>query len=220
MKRAYSVRNVIDAKFRTLDFGGEWLEAVGKPELGGSWMIYGAPKNGKTSLAMQLARYLTGFCRVAYDSVEEGLSLSIQNCVGRTFGGSGTRRFMLLDKENVEELTERLSRRSGSPDAVVVDSVQFLGLRWEEYKGLVERFPHKLFVFVSHVDGNQPEGRVARKIWRDANVYIRVEGFRGFPVGRYGGGEPIDICPERAEAYWGAGRAAAGTYGKQPAYNK
>lgn len=202
MKRAYSIRNVIDARFKTLDFDGEWLEAVGKPELGGSWMIYGAPKNGKTSLAMQLARYLTRFCRVAYDSAEEGLSLSIQNCVERTFQGQNTRKFLLLDKENIEELTERLSKRSGSPDAVVIDSVQFLGLRWDEYKGLVERFPHKLFIFVSHVDGNQPEGRVAKKIWRDANVYIRVEGFRGFPVGRYGGERPIDVYPERAAQYW------------------
>lgn len=202
MKRAYSIRNVIDARFKTLAFEGEWLEAVGQPELGGSWMIYGAPKNGKTSLAMKLARYLTRFCRVAYDSVEEGLSLSMQNCVERTFEGEANRRFLLLEKEGVEELTERLSKRSCSPDAVVIDSVQFMGLRWEEYKGLVERFPHKLFIFVSHVDGNQPEGRVARKIWRDANVYIRVEGFRGFPVGRYGGEKPIDIYPERAIRYW------------------
>lgn len=201
MKRAYSIRNVLDAKFKTLDFEGEWRDAVGCPELGGSWMIYGQPKNGKTSLAMKLAKYLTRFCRVAYDSVEEGLSLSVQNCVQRTFGGEVSRKFLLLDKENVEELTERLSRRC-SPDAVVIDSVQFLGLRWDEYKTLTERFPHKLFIFVSHVDGNQPEGRVAKKIWRDANVYIRVEGFRGFPAGRYMGGQPIDVDPVQAMKYW------------------
>jgi hypothetical protein len=201
MKRAYSIRNVLDARFKTLDFDGEWLSAVGRPQLGGSWMIYGAPKNGKTSLAMKLARYMTRFCRVAYDSVEEGLSLSIQNCVERTFGGEGNQRFLLLNKESVEELTERLARRS-SPDVVVIDSVQFMGLHWEEYKQLKERFPHKLFIYISHVDGNLPEGRVARKIWRDADVYIRVEGFRGFPVGRYMGGEPIDVDAGLAERYW------------------
>ena len=201
MKRAYSIRNVIDAKFRTLDFEGEWLDAVGRPELGGSWMIYGSPKNGKTSLAMKLALYLTRYCRVAYNSVEEGLSLSIQNCVERTFKGQASQRFTLLDKESVEELTERLARRS-SPDVVVIDSVQFLGLSWAEYKQLKQKFPHKLFVFVSHVSGNQPEGRVAVKIWRDTNVYIRVEGFRGFPVGRYMGGKPIDVDTQLAERYW------------------
>ena len=99
MKRAYSIRNVLDARFKTLDFDGEWLAAVGRPQLGGSWMIYGAPKNGKTSLAMKLARYMTRFCRVAYDSVEEGLSLSIQNCVERTFGGESNQRFLLLNKD-------------------------------------------------------------------------------------------------------------------------
>ena len=124
----------------------------------------------------------------------------------RTFGGESNQRFLLLHKEGVEELTERLSKRSGSPDAVVVDSVQFMGLRWEEYKQLKERFPHKLFIYVSHVDGSQPEGRVARKIWRDADVYIRVEGFRGFPVGRFGGERPIDVYPERAAVYWGMQR--------------
>lgn len=202
MKRAYSIWNVRNAAFKTLDFDGEWLAAVGRPELGGSWLIYGAPKNGKTSLAMKLSRYMTRFCRVAYDSVEEGLSLSVQKCVERTFGNERNRRFTLLDREGVDELKERLARRCGSPDVVVIDSVQFLGLRWEEYKQLKERFPHKLFIYISHVEGFQPEGRVAKKIWRDANVYIRVEGFRGFPVGRYGGDDYIDIDPVRAEKYW------------------
>lgn len=202
MKRAYSIRNVMDAKFETLDFDGEWLAAVGRPQVGGSWMIYGAPKNGKTSLAMKLARYLTRWCRVAYDSVEEGLSLSLQSCVARTFGGEGGKRFLLLDKEGAGELTERLAKRC-SPDVVVIDSVQFMGLRWEEYMGLKERFPHKLFIYVSHVEGSQPEGRVARKIWRDSDVYIRVEGFRGFPVSRYMGGAPVDVDAEMAERYWG-----------------
>ena len=202
MKRAYSVRNVMDAKFRSLPFEGQCLEAVGAPELGGSWLVYGAPKNGKTSLALQIAKYLCKFCTVAYDSVEEGLSLSMKAAIERTGMAEVSRRFILLDKENAEELTERLARRR-SPDVVVVDSVQFMGLKWSEYKALKERFPNKLFIYVSHVEGGKPEGSTAQKIWRDANVYIRVEGFRGFPVGRYGGGASIDINEEKAAAYWG-----------------
>ena len=111
MKRAYSVKNVMDAKFRTLPFDGEWLSAVGTPELTGSWMIYGAPKNGKTTFAMMLAKYLTRFGRVAYDSVEEGLSQTIKMAMERVGMEEVGHRLILLDKEGVDELAERLARR-------------------------------------------------------------------------------------------------------------
>lgn len=203
-KRAYSVRNVMDAKFRTLPFDGEWLSAVGEPELTGSWMIYGAPKNGKTTFAMMLAKYLTRFGRVAYDSVEEGLSQTVKMAMERVGMDEVGRRLILLDKEDTAELADRLSRRK-SPDIVIIDSVQFLGLRFAEYKRMKQQFPTKLFVYVSHIDGHQPEGCTAKGIWRDANAYFKVEGYRAFPVSRYGGGDPIDVWPERAAEYWGFG---------------
>ncbi len=202
MKRAYSAKNVADAKFRMLNLDGRWAAAIGTPELAGSWFIYGAPKNGKTTFALQLCRYLTRFGRVAYDSVEEGLSLTMQMAmerVGMSEAGSG---FVLLEKENVEELAARLERRK-SPDIVVIDSVQFLDLKFPEYRRLKESFPGKLFIYVSHIEGRRPEGNAARRIWRDANVYFYIEGFRAFPVSRYGGGKPLDVYPEKACEYWG-----------------
>ena len=202
MRQAYSVTKVIAAQFDTLDFEGRWLEAIGRPECTGAWMIYGAPKNGKTSFAMQLAKYLTGFRRVAYDSVEEGLSLTIQMAMQRTEMLDASGRFVLLDKEGIDELIERLDRRR-SPDVVFIDSVQFMDLKFSEYKRLKARYPQKLFVFISHVSGMQPEGQVAKRIWRDANVVFRVEGFRAFPTGRYGGGHYIDISEAKARAYFG-----------------
>lgn len=202
MKRAYSVRNVADAKFKTLRLEGVWASAIGTPELTGSWFIYGAPKNGKTTFALQLAKYLTNFGRVAYDSVEEGLSLTMQMAMERVKMEEAGKRFILLEKEDVNELTMRLKRHK-SPDIIVIDSVQFLDLKFSEYKQLKEAFHEKLFIYISHVEGRLPEGNTARRIWRDANVYFNIEGFRAFPVSRYGGGEHVDIYPEKAKAYWG-----------------
>lgn len=202
MKRAYSVANVLDAKFDTMDFDGEWRAGVGCPELCGSWIIYGPPKNGKTSCAMKLAKYLTRFARVAYNSVEEGLKLTTQNAMKRESMLEVGKRFILLDMESVEEMIVRLKKQK-SPDIIIVDSVQFLELKYSEYKKLKELFPRKLFIYISHIEGKQPEGQTARKIWRDANVAIRVEGFKAFPIGRYGGGEPIVISEERAASHWG-----------------
>ena len=195
MKRAYSVNNVVDAKFNTLKLDGQWKEAIGCPEFSGSWFIYGPPKNGKTSFAMMLVKYLTSFKRAAYNSVEEGLSLTIKMAFERVNMAEVGGKLVLIEKENVEELIERLKRHK-SPDIIVIDSVQFLELKFGEYKALKSMFPNKLFIYISHVEGKIPEGLTARKIWRDANVVFRIEGFKAFPVSRYGGGEPVVISDE------------------------
>lgn len=202
MKRAISVTNVYNAKFRTLEFDGEWLEAVGSPELTGSWFIYGAPKQGKTSFAMMLSKYLTRFARGAYDSIEEGLSLSVQMAMERVEMEEVGTRMVLLDKMEISDIRVWLRKRK-SPDFVVIDSVQFACMTFGQYKELKEEFPNKLFIYISHVDGKQPDGQVAKRIWRDANIAFRIEGFRAFPTGRYGGGNYLNINDALAEDYWG-----------------
>ena len=202
MKRAYSVNNIINAKFNTLDFDGVWKAGIGNPELTGSWVIYGPPKNGKTSFAMKLSRYLTRFGSVAYNSVEEGLSLTIKMAIERENIISCGRRWVLLEKEDIPALIERLKKQR-SPEIIIIDSVQFMDLKFSEYKKLKEMFPKKLFIYISHVDGGVPDGNTAKRIWRDANVVFRIEGFRAFPVGRYGGGTPIDVSVEKAKEHWG-----------------
>jgi hypothetical protein len=201
MNRSYSVHNVFDAKFRTLELDGEWKEAIGSPELSGSWFVYGPPKNGKTSFAMKLAKYLTRFRRVAYNSIEEGLSLSIKMAMKRVNMLEVGRRLVLI-KKDFSELIAYLKQHK-SPDIIVIDSVQFLELKFEEYKQLKTMFPSKLFIYISHVEGRLPDGMTARKIWRDANVVFQVEGFKGFPVSRYGGGEPVVIGVDSSAEYWG-----------------
>lgn len=202
MRRAYSVSNVLTSRFRLLALDEPWRSAVGSPELTGTWMIYGAPKNGKTSFAMMLARCLAKFGRVAYNTVEEGLSQTIKAAVERAGLEDVQGRFILLDKESVEDMKERLGKHK-SPDIVFIDSAQFIDMKFSEYKELKALFPRKLFIYVSHINGGQPDGQVAKRIWRDCNVYFRIEGFRAFPVSRYGGGKSIDVCEERAAEYWG-----------------
>lgn len=202
MSRAYSVKNVLDAKFKVLPFEGKWKEAVGCPEFCGTWFVFGPIKNGKTSGTLQLCKYLAKFGRVLYNSVEEGLSLSIQEAYKREEMIDVSRRVMLVGKESVDDIIRRLEKHC-SPDVVVIDTIQFWELSFKDYKRLKLQFPNKLFIYISHVEGSQPDGLTARKIWRDANVAMRIEGFKIFPVGRYGGGEPITINERLANEYWG-----------------
>ena len=201
--KAYSIYNVLTAKFDTLDFDGEWKEAVGLPERSGTWFIYGAPKNGKTSFAMQLSKYLSRFGRVLYNSIEEGFSLSIRRALERERLAEAGGRILLVQKD-VEEMITFLRKRR-SPEFVVIDSIQFMELTFHEYKRIKSAFSRKVFIYISHVEGRIPDGVTARKIWRDAGVAFRVEGFRAFVSSRYGGGHNawITISEERAAAYWG-----------------
>ena len=143
MGRAASVEQVLRTRFKVLPFEGEWKEAIGCPEMTGSWIIWGNSGNGKTRFALQLCKYLCQFGRVAYDSLEEGVSASLMKALQETSMMDVRRRFVVLDKEPIDQLMERLSKGK-SPDVVCVDSLQYTGMSYEQYKALKERFPKKL----------------------------------------------------------------------------
>ena len=195
MARAASLDQVLRTRFKVLPFEGEWKDAIGCPELTGSWIIWGNSGNGKTRFALQLCKYLCQFGRVAYDSLEEGVSVSLVKAIKETHMMEVRKKFVVLDKEPIDQLTERLERPK-SPDIVCVDSLQYTGMSYEQYKALKERFPKKLFIWISHADGTLPEGRVAKKVRFDSNVKVFVQAYRAEPVSRYGGGKPYIIWEE------------------------
>ncbi|MEJ5303232.1 MAG: hypothetical protein HPY80_03590 [Bacteroidales bacterium] len=198
-KRALYPTQLESKKMATMAFDGPWLALVGQPERSGSWLIWGNSGNGKTSFALQLAGYLTRFGRVAYNSLEEGISESLKRSV-KINGLVGIKNLILLDKEPLDELTERLERPK-SPAIVIIDSIQYTGLNYRDYKNLRDSFRNKLFVFVSHAEGREPAGRTARSIRYDANVKIYIEGYVAYAVSRYGGGKPYVIWEQGADNY-------------------
>lgn len=189
VKRALTVNEIRNYKPVELNFEGEWLAAIGKPELTGSWIIWGNSANGKTRFALQLAKYLSTFRRVAYDSLEEGLSKTMKIAIIDT---GLDKNFILLDKEPIDKLRERLRKRK-SPDVIFIDSLQYTGINYSDYKRLKDEFRGKLFVFISHAEGRDPKGNVAKSIRYDASVKIPVVGYATIPQSRYGGGEKYII---------------------------
>ena len=200
MARAASVEQVLKTKFKMLPFDGEWLAALGCPELTGSWIVWGNSGNGKTRFALQRCKYLCNFGRVAYNSLEEGVSASLMKALQETNMMEARRKFIVLDKEPIGELVKRLKQQK-SPNIICIDSLQYTGMNYEEYKQLKEQFPNKLFIYISHADGKNPEGRVAKKVRFDSNIKIFVQGYRAEPVSRYGGGEPYIIWKDGYEKF-------------------
>jgi len=203
MARAYGVKQIMNANFKTLPFQGKWLDLIGEPEPVGSWIIWGDSFNGKTSFCMELAKYLTNFGKVAYDSLEEGRCESVKRAYQRQNMMEVDGKLLLLDQEPLDELKIRL-RKKKSPRFVFIDSLQYAGLTYQTYKELINEFRNKLFIWPSHAEGKLPEGAVAKRVRYDAFVKIRVEGYGAFCQSRYGGNrEPYIIWEEGFEDYYG-----------------
>lgn len=202
MSRAMSVTDMLRMKNETYPFDGVWAEAFGEPERNGVWFIWGRSGSGKTSFTMKLCKELAKFGKVAYDSLEEGFSLTMKNALVKAGMQDVSRRFVLLC-EGMEELDARLNRRK-SPDIVVIDSFQYTQMSFKDYQDFKERHRDKLLIFISQADGNKPAGRTAVSVMYDATLKIWVEGYRAISKGRYFGNKGYyTIWEERAKAYWG-----------------
>lgn len=204
MARAYSASEVLAKKVPSIPFEGRWREAFGEPGRAGVWLIWGQSANGKSSFAMQLAKELCRYGKVAYNSLEESLSLSFQKNMERCRMYEESGRFLVLDREPIEELSKRLEKQR-SPDFVIIDSLQYTGLNYNDYKRLKEAHPKKLFIFVSHADGDKPKGATADKVQYDADMKILVQGYRAICKGRFipEAGKHYSIWAEAEAKYWG-----------------
>lgn len=204
MKRAYSPKEIQSMNIASLPFTDKWEIAFGNPGCTGVWIVWGNSGNGKTAFVMQLAKYLCQFFnKVAYDSLEESTSLSLKNNIERYRMDEVNKRFIILDRESMTDLSERLSKRR-SPEAVIIDSFQYSGLNYATYKALKEKHRNKLLIFISHAEGIKPEGRAAKKVAYDADVKIFVQGFRAICKGRFitKPGNHYTIWAEGAAQYW------------------
>lgn len=201
MKRALSVRNILDKKYETFPFEGLWRDAFGCPETVGVWFVWGNSGNGKSSFVMQLCKELCRFGQVIYDSLEEGASLTMQQSL-RRHGLSDVGGKMLVVQEGMEELKARLRKRH-APDIIAVDSFQYTGMTYRDYIRLKEAFPTKLFIFISHASGNNPRGDAAKGVMYDATLKVWVEGGKAFSKGRFIGSTGEYVCnPRLAAEYW------------------
>ena len=202
-RNAKGVREMISLKYDTLDFKDAWYDAFGTPERRGVWFVWGNSGNGKTSFVMQLCKYLCRFGRVAYNSMEEGACLTMQDTLRRFGMMEVNRRVLLIDNESNEQLSLRLKRQK-SPDFVDIDSFQYTQMTYRQYIEFKEQHRNKLIIFISHATGRLPTGRSGKSVMFDATLKIYVEGYRAFSKGRFIG--PVghfDIWPEMAARYWG-----------------
>ena len=183
-KRAYSPKEVMAKKYKTLPWSGKWSEAFGHPAMNETWFISGQSASGKSSFVMQLAKELCKYGMTLYLSKEEGVSQSIKSRMELFRMNEVQGRFRIVTDDSYEELTERLAKPK-SAHFVIVDSFQVANWTYEQAKRLRERFPAKSFIFISQEHKGQPMGKAAVRLRYIAGVKVRVTGYKAYCQGRF-----------------------------------
>jgi len=203
MKKALSTTDLLATKHDLIEWDGSWYDNFDHPQASGLWFISGHSGNGKTSFMLELAKALTPYGNVLFNSLEEKTSKTFVNAIKRHNVHECGRKFQVII-ERYEELRIRLKKRA-SPKFIITDSIQYTKMRFEQFIALKEEFPDKLFIWNSQMDGTKPRGKVAEQVLYDADLKIYVEGFKAFSKGRYMGRFHKDgytIWDEGAQRYW------------------
>lgn len=203
MKRSISAVQALAVRNKTLEVAPEWRGCLGD-EIArhGVVFIWGNSGNGKSSVVMAFAKMLAACGKVLYVSKEEGYGLSFQNTLRRFSMQECGNAFQVVDKETVESLTERLDK-ARSPEFVIIDSVQAMGIGSRAFKELQGHFRNKLLVLVSQADGKRPLGRAAQNMMYEADLKLWVEGHTVFSKGRFmGETKEFVTWEEGAQRYW------------------
>jgi hypothetical protein len=192
MARAIGIKDFQDKQFDCFAFDGPWKASFGEPEKNFRMLVYGHPGNGKTEFCIQFAKYLSQFKKVYYNSFEQGISKSLQDAVNRNKLQEVSGKIIFGDKETLDEMVQRLSNRN-SPHFVLIDSRDYMNLSHQQYKMLVEKFPHKSFVIICWESNSKPRGEHAKQMEYMVDIKIHVKAFKAYPRCRYGGNEVYTI---------------------------
>lgn len=200
--RGISLSELYSKKRKLITLPGEWGELFGVFERKGSTIIWGQSGAGKTTFLCLLVKLIAQQERVLWNDLEEGDSYSLKMVFKRTKMEEVKSKIILMDRMPISELHLKLTKPK-SPNIIVINSLQHAMITQKEYLELVRTFENKKFIWLSHAEGKQPEGRLGRFVRYDSNEAIFIEGFTAFAKSRTTHSIPLAFVPQLAKEYHG-----------------
>ena len=156
--------DILNMKFNTLTFTGEWHRLFGNPSPNFSMMIYGEPKCKKSTLAVLLANYLAkSFGSVLYAAYEEGIGETLKEKIDRLHAAH----------PNLN-LSNGLPSNLSPYKFIVIDSVTRAKLQFKDLVELKRKYPNAAFIFIMQVtkDGNY---RGSQEIEHEVDIVVHCD---------------------------------------------
>lgn len=178
-----SSTDISKSDFETLPFTGDWKVLIGEPSPGFSCLMFGVPKSGKSTLAIQFAKYLAkNFGETLYVAAEEGIHATLSDKIKR-----------------LDAVHERLKFAASIPGSVseysfvFIDSINRSKLSHADIVQFMTKNPKTAFIFISQVtkDGKY---RGSQEIEHDVDCVIEVdEDGIAYGKGRFSQGGQVTI---------------------------
>ena len=174
--------------YQKYPFNDKWGEFVGQPSINFHAMIYGRPKQGKSILAVQWAKYLSeNFGRVLYVASEEGFSVTLQKKV-MEFAMENDN----LDFANFRDFNQiKNAVNQGSYRFVFIDSVNYIRITPEDVEDIKAENPQTAFITIQQATKNG-NFRGSQEFAHNCDMVIRVEGGLAAHQGRFQ--EPTEMA--------------------------
>lgn len=202
--KAISISNLYNKKFATMPLPeGEFFTVLGGNKQvmpkGGIWLVHGDEKQGKTTLCLSLANYLSKRNRVLYIQVEQStnaidIDKIFVEAMQRVGISVNNRALSFFGDINIDNIVELLKRKR-SADIIFIDNITFATwINTQVVRDLSKQFSNKTFVYIAHNDRDgEPNGSTGKAVKRLANTIFSVDSLRCNIYGRGDWGGNINI---------------------------
>jgi hypothetical protein len=161
-----SAEEMGNRQFDTLDFTYPWDTLMGKPAKNFNIMFHGDPGSGKTTLLLKFAESLAiNFGKVIYISSEEHDASTLTDKINE---------LLPTKPDNLHFAPDIESADLSQYDFVILDSVNDLGLKLEDFKQLKKENSHAAFILI--LQHTKDGGYRGGKDWEhDTQIAAKVE---------------------------------------------
>jgi hypothetical protein len=183
-----SASDLMNFKYNKYDFSGKWGDFVGQPSINFHAMVYGRPKQGKSILSVQWAKYLSeNFGKVLYVASEEGFSVTLQKKVMEFAMDNPNLDF--ANFRDFEQIKNAVNR--GGYRFVFIDSVNYIRITPEDVEDIKAENPQTAFITIQQATKNG-NFRGSQEFAHNCDMVIRVEAGMASHQGRFQ--EPTEMA--------------------------
>lgn len=205
--RGISIHSLKKKTFPKYEFDGVWKDSFGMPPKNAQWLIYGESGNGKTEFCVQLAHYYTNFGKVAYISLEQGISATIQEPFMRYEFSNRPYGIKLYERKNrslstydeVKAFVQKTNYR-----IIIIDSLNYMKVNAAQFIEISEiaKKRKRTLINVAWGKGDKPKSSAGEDIEFMVDEKIYVDRYAiPHPKSRCGGHLPFIIWEEKAKEY-------------------